>query len=90
MILAAAELEGAPDIAGLAQQSSNAVMELCEGSSCHRGGQEGTWGNVACWEGGSGLTPGLLRGHRGLGMAQGPSRKRWDPQDGTRTVVKPP
>lgn len=84
MSLAASELEGAAERAGLGQQSSNAGRELWRGAAATRGtggglGERGLLGRRLWAEGtrDPGHTPGLLEWH-------------WDPQDGTRALVKPP
>lgn len=78
--LAALELEGAPDRAGLGQQSSKAGKELWEGSSCLRGDRRGPGGRrpVGKEALGWGHT-GTVRRHQGpwndtgtLGTALGP------------------
>lgn len=87
--LAALELEGAPDRAGLGQQSSKAGKELWEGSSCLRGtggdlGEGGLLGR-RLWAGG---TLGPCAGTRALGMALGPLEQHWDPWNGTGIFKK--
>lgn len=76
MTLAASELEGALDRAGLGQQSSNAGKQLQEG------GLEGICGHTACGEGGSGLGA--------LGRALGPSGWHQNPGEATVTMGMAP
>lgn len=98
MTLAASELERALDRAGLGQQSSNAGKELLRGATATGGdgrGLGGTrppgkealgWGHT----GTLGRHQGPWEGAEVLGMALGPSRKYWDPQDFTTALLKPP